>query len=98
LPDLDKNNSNENWGHAQFTAGDLTIRTVLVDWEAVGSSSTAFKLIVAAIRTCKVARAFCSAKGRSSMTFLADDFLELLLKQLQCCWDGIQVSKQCFTG
>ncbi|KAN0139984.1 hypothetical protein V8E53_001880 [Lactarius tabidus] len=34
LPDIDKDDSNENWGHAQFTAGGLTIQSTLVDWEA----------------------------------------------------------------
>ncbi|KAH9020370.1 hypothetical protein EDB84DRAFT_1565734 [Lactarius hengduanensis] len=46
-PDVDDDDSNENWGHAQFTAGSLTIRSALVDWESVGSTSTAFKLIAA---------------------------------------------------
>jgi hypothetical protein len=96
LPDIDKDDSNENWGHAQFTAGGLTIQSTLVDWEAVGSNSMAFKLIAATIRTCKVARAVCSVKGLAPKVFLADDYLELLLEQLQCCWDGVQVSKHCF--
>ncbi|KAH9161581.1 hypothetical protein EDB89DRAFT_2080521 [Lactarius sanguifluus] len=32
--DVDDNDSNKNWGHAQFTAGGLTIRSALVDWES----------------------------------------------------------------
>jgi hypothetical protein len=91
-PDVDEDNSNENWGHASFTAGGLTIRSALVDWEAVGSTSTAFKLIAAAVRVCKVARALCAARGRSPTAYLADNYLELLLEQLQSCWEGAQVS------
>ena len=90
--DVDEDNANENWGHAQFTGGDLTIRSALVDWEAVGNTSTAFKLIAAAARTCKVARALCAAKGQSPRAYLADEYFDLLLVQLQRCWEGAQVS------
>ncbi|KAH9010334.1 hypothetical protein EDB84DRAFT_1570578 [Lactarius hengduanensis] len=38
-PDVDDDDSNENWGHAQFTAGSLTIRSALVDWESSSSAS-----------------------------------------------------------
>lgn len=86
-PDLDEDDSNESWGHAQFTAGGLTIRSALVDWEAVGSTPTAFKLIAATVRTCKVARAMCAARARSATAYLADNYLELLLEQLQRCWE-----------
>jgi hypothetical protein len=91
-PDIDDDDSNENWGHAQFTAGGLTIWLSLVNWEAVGSTSTAFKLIAAAIRTSKVARALCAVRGRSATVYLADNYLELLFEQLECCWKGAQVS------
>jgi hypothetical protein len=30
-PDIDNDDSNKNWGHAQFTAGGLTIQSSLVD-------------------------------------------------------------------
>lgn len=90
--DVDEDNSNENWGHAQFTGGGLTIRSALMDWEAVGNTSTAFKLIAAAARTCKVARALCAARGQSPRAYLADNYFELLLEQLQHCWEGAQVS------
>lgn len=90
--DVDEDNTNENWGHMQLTGGGLTICSALVDWEAVGNTSTAFKLIVARARTCKVARALCAVRGCSPMAYLADDYFELLLEQLQCCWEGAQVS------
>jgi hypothetical protein len=91
--DADADDSNESWGHAQFTAGGVTIRSALVDWEAVGGTSTAFKLIAAAVRTCKVARAMCATRGRSATAYLADNYLELLFEQIQRCWEGTQVSK-----
>ena len=91
-PDVSEDDANENWGHAQFTAGSLTIRSALVDWEVVGSTSTAFELIAAAIRTCKVARAVCVARGRPATAYLADTYLELLFEQLELCWKGAQVS------
>ncbi|KAH9177465.1 hypothetical protein EDB89DRAFT_2064450 [Lactarius sanguifluus] len=90
--DDDDDNSNESWGHAQFTAGGLTIRSALVDWEAVGGLSTALKLIAAAVRTCKVARALCTARGRSATAYLADSYLGLLFERLQHCWEDAQSS------
>ena len=89
--DVDEDNTNENWGHVQFTGG-LTICSALVDWEAVGNTSTAFKLIAVAARTCKVARALCAVKGQSPRAYLADKYFNLLLVQLQHCWEGAQVS------
>ncbi|KAH9043909.1 hypothetical protein EDB85DRAFT_1885415 [Lactarius pseudohatsudake] len=89
-PDVDDDNSNENWGHAQFTAGGLTIRSALVDWKSVGNISTVFKLITATVRTCKVARALCTTRGWSSTTYLADNYLKLLFEQLQHCWKDTQ--------
>lgn len=100
LMDTDADDSNESWGHTQFTAGGVTIRSALVDWEAVGGTSTAFKLIAAAVRTCKVARALCAVRGRSAKAYLADDYLGLLFEQIQLCWEGAQVSSSlisCFT-
>ncbi|KAH9163396.1 hypothetical protein EDB89DRAFT_2078867 [Lactarius sanguifluus] len=91
-PDVDNDDSNENWGHVQFTVGGLTIWSALVDWESVGSTSTAFKLIAATVRTCKVARVLCTARGQSSTTYLADNYLELLFEQLQRCWKDTQSS------
>ena len=95
-PDVDEDDSNENWGHAQFTAGGLTIRSALVDWQAVGSTSTAFKLIAAAIRTCKVARALCAARGRTTTAYLADNYLEQLFEWLEYCWKDAQASSANF--
>ena len=90
--DVDKDDANENWGHMQFTGGGLTICSALVDWEVVGNTSMAFKLIAVAARMCKVARALCAVKGQSPRAYLADEYFDLLLMQLQRCWEGAQVS------
>ena len=95
-PDIDEDNSNENWGHMQFTAGGLTIQSALVDWQVVGSTSTTFKLIAAAIRTCKVARVLCAARGRITTAYLADNYLKQLFEWLEYCWKDAQASSANF--
>ena len=47
--------TNQSWGHLQFTSGGLTCLTVLVSWASVGNINTAFWLLAAAVKTAKVA-------------------------------------------
>ena len=77
----------QGWGHYQFTAGGLSPATVLTSWQEVGSIDTAFKLVAAAIKTCREAQLMCENAGAPKTTgFLSDDYLELMLKHLKKCW------------
>lgn len=73
-----------NYGHAHFTAGDMTITTVLTSWSAVGNAKVAFKLIGSAVRTCLVARHLALANNIEPTTgFVSDCFLRQLLEVLK---------------
>jgi len=52
--DLSIDDTNEGWGHCQFTASNLTFSSVLVSWDDLGGVGIACQLIVAVIKTCKV--------------------------------------------
>jgi hypothetical protein len=60
----------------------MRIASVLIDWQAVGSTSVAFRLIAAAVKTCRVARHLCFKKLIDCSSFLSDNYLELLVEQL----------------
>jgi len=51
-PDIDEDDRGQNWGHNQFTVGDLTLTTSLTSWQDIRSVGTAFELVAAAIKTC----------------------------------------------
>jgi hypothetical protein len=57
-PDISEDDTNSCWGHYQFTATNIRCSTVLTSWDEVGTT-TARKLITAALKTCKVARLIC---------------------------------------
>jgi hypothetical protein len=80
--DLSDDDKDASWGHHQFTAGSMRIASVLVDWQAVGSTSVAFQLIAAAVKTCRVARHLCFKKSIDCSSFLSDNYLELLVERL----------------
>ncbi|KAI9436680.1 hypothetical protein H4582DRAFT_2078348 [Lactarius indigo] len=55
----------------------------------VGSVTTAFKLVVAAIKTCQEARLMCSNAGTPKMSgFISNVYLEKTLKCLENYWVG----------
>jgi len=87
LPDFDEDNKLESWGHYQFTAGSISPSTSLTSWREVGSVATAFKLIVAALKTCREARSMCKYAGKTKVGgFLSDVYLEQTLVRLEQCW------------
>ncbi|KAI0044239.1 hypothetical protein FA95DRAFT_1625999 [Auriscalpium vulgare] len=81
--DIDEDNTNANWGHRQFTAGGLTCTTVLTLWSAVGNTNIAYRLIAAALRTCKVARHLCFKRQLKPDAFLSDAYLSNIVEQLR---------------
>ncbi|KAH9008186.1 hypothetical protein EDB83DRAFT_2323319 [Lactarius deliciosus] len=85
-PDIDEDNTYESWGHYQFTAGGISPASSLTSWERVGSVATAFKLVAAAIKTCREARSMCPNAGTSG--FISDVYLEKILECLESCWVG----------
>jgi hypothetical protein len=88
-PDIDEDDAFEGWGHYQFTAGSLTLSTSLTSWQEVGNVATAFKLVAAAIKTCREARLMCKNVGKAiTGGFLSDAYLEEALQCLEGCWVG----------
>ncbi|KAH8979001.1 hypothetical protein EDB92DRAFT_1906509 [Lactarius akahatsu] len=88
-PDIDEDNMYESWGHYQFTAGGISLASSLTSWEKVGSVTTAFKLVAAAIKTCREARLMCLNAGiLKTSGFISDVYLEKILDCLKTCWVG----------
>ncbi|KAI0262749.1 hypothetical protein BC834DRAFT_828471, partial [Gloeopeniophorella convolvens] len=87
-PEINEDNMGESWGHDQFAGGGLTILSSLTSWQGIGDVTTAFKLIAAAIKTCKEARLMCQAMGKSvpAASFISDSYLEILLEHVRDCW------------
>jgi len=84
--EIGEDDSNESWGHWQFTAGGLTISTVIQNWACVGGVGTACKLLAAAIQTCRVARHICLERDITSSNFLSDAYLNNMVEQLCKSW------------
>ena len=40
-PDISEDDTNESWGHYQYTASALTYTTVLTSWASIGNINTA---------------------------------------------------------
>ncbi|KAI9428865.1 hypothetical protein H4582DRAFT_2090797 [Lactarius indigo] len=88
-PDIDEDNMGQSWGHYQFTAGGISPSSSLTSWEDVGSVAMAFKLIAAAIKTCREARVMCANAGTPKTTgFISNVYLEKILECLESCWVG----------
>lgn len=85
-PEVEEDDTNESWGHQQFTAGCMTISSVLQSWASVGNAETACKLISATIKTCKVARQVCFKRGKAPRSYLSDSYLENLGDRLWTLW------------
>lgn len=86
-PDFSADNSNETWGHYQFTGGSLTCRSVLKSWDCIGNTETARRLIAAAIKTCKVARHICFHRGVTPTGgYLSDIYLDQTIEIIWSLW------------
>ncbi|KAF8809869.1 hypothetical protein BYT27DRAFT_7093293 [Phlegmacium glaucopus] len=78
--EIEEDDSNQCWGHWQFTAGGLTITNVIRDWACVGGVDMACKLLAATIRTCKVAHHICLERNITSSSFLSDVYLNNMVE------------------
>jgi hypothetical protein len=85
-PDLSDDDSNAGWGHYQYTAGGLTISTMLVSLKSIGSSEMALKLLAAALKTCKVARHVCFERNLDPSSFISDTYLQILVEKVWDLW------------
>ncbi|KAF8900455.1 hypothetical protein CPB84DRAFT_1778961 [Gymnopilus junonius] len=83
---IDEDNKGVSWGHYQFTAGSMTCSSVMKSWEDIGSTTTACKLIAAAIRTCKVARYVCEKLQVTTASYISDTYLERVIETLWDLW------------
>ncbi|KAG2010409.1 hypothetical protein CC2G_013238 [Coprinopsis cinerea AmutBmut pab1-1] len=81
-PSLEEDDTNESWGHRQFTAGDLQLGTALGSWGDVGSVNTASRLIAATIRMCRVARYLCTQRQIIANSFVCDAYLDRVVETL----------------
>ena len=84
--EIDEDDSNQSWGHWQFTTGGLTITNVIRDWACVGNVDMACKLLAATIRTCKVARHICLERDITSSSFLSNAYLNNMVEWLCESW------------
>lgn len=90
----DEDQTNECWGHYQFTSGSLTCTRVITSWHDVGSPAYACKIIAAALTTCQVARWLCRDRNPQP-SFLSDNYLAEVINLLWSCWksaDGVSNS------
>ncbi|KAF9531570.1 hypothetical protein CPB83DRAFT_848404 [Crepidotus variabilis] len=84
---LDDDN-NGNWGHRQFTAGNITWSGVLTSWDDLGNNNVACELIAATVRTCKVARHICFERKVATASYLADIYLDQIVDKLWELWQA----------
>jgi len=99
-PDISEDDTNESWGHYQYTAAGLTYTAVLTSWESIGNIDTACRLIAAAIKTCKVARHLCFAQHLSPTSYLSEIYMNNIVELLLQLWsatDGNNVRLDSYT-
>ncbi|KAF9459807.1 hypothetical protein BDZ94DRAFT_1324514 [Collybia nuda] len=88
-PDINEDDTNLGWGHMQFTASGLTLSTVIRSWENIGNVATAYQLLAAAIKTCRVAQHLCFTNNIvATGGFLSDNYLQNLVEIL---WDILKL-------
>ena len=87
-PDIDEDNRGVGWGYYQFTAGGISPSSVLITWQDIGSVATTFKLVAAALKTCRDARAMCDTETPKTSGFISDVYLTETLNSLEKCWVG----------
>lgn len=88
-PSDDEDDTRESWGHAQFTAGSMTCTSVLDTWASVGSPGFAYRLIAAALTTCRVARWICMTHPDAAPMpafYLSDNYLNEVCRLLWAAW------------
>lgn len=82
-PGIDEDDTNLGWGHSQFTAGGITLSTVIRSWDNIGNVATAYRLLAAAVKTCRVARHLCFTNNIvATGGFLSDSYLQNLVEMI----------------
>jgi hypothetical protein len=82
-PGLSEDNDNEQWGHHQFTGGEMSIDATLNHWGAVATTSFACRLLAASVKTCRVARHLCFHRKRTPTgSYLSDIYLGRVVGKL----------------
>jgi len=64
----------------------MTFTKILTSWDDIGNIDTAYKLLAATIRTCKVARHVCFQRGIKATSFLSDAYLANIVERLWELW------------
>ncbi|KAF7965365.1 hypothetical protein HWV62_44117 [Athelia sp. TMB] len=82
----DEDNLGSNWGHYQYTAGKLTLTSVIKAWASIGSPSYAIQLLAASLTTCNVARWLCLTHSVPPSCYLSDNYLAELATLLWSHW------------
>ena len=86
-PDIDEDNQCQSWGHDQFIAGGISLCSSLTTWQDIGNVTTAFKLVVAALKTCQEAQLMCTKAGvPKTSDFVSNIYLEQVPECLEKCW------------
>jgi hypothetical protein len=93
---IDEDNKGVGWGHYQFTAGLMTCASVMTSWEDIGNTNIAYKLIAAAVRTCKVARYVCTKLNITATSYISDMYLGQVIETLWDLWK-LAGAVSCFT-
>lgn len=90
---LDEDNTGLSFGHYQFTAGSVNCVSVFKSWADIGNTDFACRLLAAAIRTSRIARAFCKQKNIAvTGSFLSDSYVEIVVNHVWKIWsDAHQV-------
>ncbi|RXW16845.1 hypothetical protein EST38_g9005 [Candolleomyces aberdarensis] len=88
--------TNEGWGHWQYTAGGLNVKRAVSSWNAVGSIDVACQLIAVGLKTCKVARHICFHRlgTMDGPGLMSDVFFEILVSQLWEMWKEVVPEKK----
>lgn len=81
--DFSEDDINAQWGHKQLSG---SWKGVLTDWDAVGSSDIAIRLLAALLKTCRVARFICSERRVKATSFLSDMYLDQIVDHLWKLW------------
>ncbi|KZP34072.1 hypothetical protein FIBSPDRAFT_943135 [Athelia psychrophila] len=87
--EADENDSPEMWGHTQFAGGSMTCTSVLDTWASIGSSSFTYRLIAAALTTCRVSRWLCKRQlvpASTPVFYLSDNYLGEVCRLLWAAW------------
>lgn len=85
-PDVGEDNTNTSWGHYHFRSG--VVRFDNLTWEMVANKQTAYRILAATIKTCRVARHLCFKRNITTNSVVADMYLETIVQNL---WKHLEI-------